>query len=372
MKLKITIAIVLVLAALGGLGAVKALQIVTLVKAQRIMPPETISSAVARADKWQVTISAVGSITTSQGVNVVAEIPGSVTELAFESGALVAKGDLLVRLDTSSEEAQLRSLEAQADLARINVERARKLRAENMVSQSELDTAEATLKQTQANADTLRATIAKKTIRAPFAGRLGIRMVNLGEYLEAGKTTIVSLQALDMVYAEFSFPQQELARLNTGQRVRLTADTYPGKQFEGVLTSLNPDLDATTRAIRLQATFENKEHLLRPGMFVRAEVLLPGEQDVLIIPTPSVQSAPYGDSVFVIEPSTNSAGGLVVKQQFIRTGRMRGDYVSIEAGLKAGDKVASSGLFKLRNGTSVVENNELTPKTEQAPKPGNS
>jgi membrane fusion protein (multidrug efflux system) len=374
MKLKVTLAIVVVLAALGGLGAVKALQIGTLIKAGQSFrpPPETISSAVARTEKWQATVGAVGSITTSQGVNVVAEMPGSVTEIAFESGALVEKGALLVRLDTSSEEAQLRALEAQTDLARINAERARKLRVENTVSQSELDTAEANLKQAQANADNVRATIAKKTIRAPFAGRLGIRQVNLGEYVEAGKTTIVSLQALETVYAEFSLPQQELARLTPGLKVQLTADTYPGKQFEGTLTSLNPDLDATTRAIRLQATFENKEHLLRPGMFVRAEVLLPQEQDVLIIPTPSVLSAPYGDSVYVITPSTNAAGGLVARQQFIRTGRMRGDYVSVEAGLKEGDKVASSGLFKLRNGSSVVENNELAPKTEQAPKPGNS
>lgn len=374
MKLKITLAVVVVLAALGGLGAVKALQIGTLIQAGKTFapPPETISTAVARAEKWQATVGAVGSITTSQGVSVVAEIPGSVTEIAFESGALVEKGALLVRLDTSSEDAQLRALEAQTDLARITAERVRKLRAENTVSQSELDTAEATLKQAQANADSVRATIAKKTVRAPFAGRLGIRQVNLGEYVEAGKTTIVSLQALDTVYAEFSLPQQELARLKPGQPVQLTADTYPGKRFTGTLTSLNPDLDATTRAIRLQATFENKEHLLRPGMFVRAEVLLPDEQNVLIIPTPSVLSAPYGDSVYVVTPSTNAVGGLVVRQQFIRTGRMRGDYVSVEAGLQEGDKVASSGLFKLRNGSAVVENNELAPKTEQAPKPGNS
>ncbi len=374
MKLKITIAVVVVLAALGGLGAVKALQIGTLISNAKKFspPPETVSSAIARMEKWQATISAVGSITTSQGVNVVAEVPGSVVEIAFESGQMVNRGDLLVRLDTSSEEAQLRSLEAQADLARINAERARKLRAENAVSQSELDTAEATLKQAQANADTIRATIAKKTIRAPFAGRLGIRQVNLGEYIEAGKTTIVSLQALDTVYAEFSLPQQELARLSTGLKVQLTADTYPGRQFEGTLTSLNPDLDATTRAVRVQATFDNKEHLLRPGMFVRAEVLLPGEQDVLIIPTPAVLSAPYGDSVYVITPSTNATGGLVAQQHFIRTGRARGDFISVEAGLKPGDKVASSGLFKLRNGSSVVENNEITPKPEQAPKPANS
>jgi len=374
MKLKVILAVVAVVVVLGTLGAVKGLQIGAAIKFGKAykLQPETISSAVARSEKWQATISAVGSVTAAQGVNVTAELSGSVTELAFESGALVAKGDLLVRLDTSTEAAQLRSLEAQAALTRLNVERTRALYAEKTVSAEVLETAESQFKQTQADADAVSATIAKKTIRAPFAGRLGIRQVNLGEYIEAGKTIIVSLQALDTVYAEFSLPQQELSQLNPGLRVRLTADTYPGKQFDGTLTSLNPDLDATTRAIRLQATFENKEHLLRPGMFVRAEVLMPGEEDVLIIPAPSVLSAPYGDSVYIITPSTNDDGGLVVKQQFIRTGRMRGDYVSVVGGLKAGDKVASSGLFKLRNGSSVVENNELTPKTEQAPKPGNS
>ena len=372
MKIKIAIGVGIVLAALLAVGAVKGLQIGTLMKMPRTVPPETVSSAEAHPEKWQVTISAIGSVTAAQGVNVVAEIPGMVREIAFESGALVKQGELLLKLDTSSEEAQLRALEAATDLARINAHRARKLRADNTVSQSELDTAEATLKQAQANADNARATIAKKNIRAPFAGRLGIRRVNLGEYVEAGRTTIVSLQALDTVYAEFSLPQQNLAELKPGLRVRLTADTYADRKFEGELTSLNPDLDATTRAIRLQATFDNKEQLLRPGMFVRAEVLMPGEQGVLVIPAPAVLSAPYGSSVYLIEASTNGTSGLVARQQFIRVGRMRGDFVSVEAGLKAGDKVASSGLFKLRNGSSVVENNELTPKTEQAPKPGNS
>ena len=373
-KITIAIAILVVLAALGGLGAVKGLQIGTLIGAAKSFapPPETISSAVAREEKWQGTIAAIGSITAAQGVNVAAEIPGSVSEITFESGALVAKGDLLVKLDTSSEEAQFRALEAQADLARIDTERIRKLRADNLVSAAELDTAEATLKQAQANADNVRATIAKKNIRAPFAGRLGIRQINLGEYVEAGKTTIVSLQALDNVYAEFSLPQQELARIKTGLRVRLTSDTYPGQPFEGELTSLNPNLDAATRAIHLQATLANKEHLLRPGMFIGVEVLLPDGKDALIIPTTSVLSAPYGDSVYIIESSTNAAGGLVARQQFIRTGRSRGDFVSVEAGLKAGDKVASSGLFKLRNGARVVENNELTPKPEKTPKPANT
>lgn len=372
MKLKVVIAIVVVGVVFGTLAAVKGLQIGALVKFGKSFkpPPETISSAVARAEKWQATISAIGSITAAQGVNVTTELSGTVTELAFESGAMVAKGDLLLRLDTSTEEAQLRSLEATAALTKLNVERNRALFAEKAVSAEALETSEAQYKQATADADATRAIIGKKTIRAPFAGRLGIRQVNLGEYIDAGKTIIVSLQALDTVYAEFTFPQQQLAQLNPGLRVRLTSDTYPDKQFDGVLTSLNPDLDAATRAIRVQATFENKEHLLRPGMFVRTDVLMPGEEDVLIIPAPSILSAPYGDSVYVI--STNKEGGLEVKQQFVRTGRVRGDFVSIAAGLKPGDKVASSGLFKLRNGSSVVENNELTPKTEQSPKPGNS
>ncbi len=244
---------------------------------------------------------------------VTPEIPGIVREIAFESGAVVAKGDLLVRLDTSSEEAQLRALEAQEELARLNLARERTLRSQNMVSQSELETAEATLKQNQANADNIRATIEKKTIRAPFAGRLGIRLVNLGQYLDTGKP-IVSLQSLTPVYADFSLPQQELARLKTGMAGALvTTDAFPGRAFEGTLTAINPDLDPSTRSVGLQATFENAEQLLRPGMFARVEVLLPEEQTVLAIPATSVLSAPYGDSVYVVESQSRAktAGSLV-------------------------------------------------------------
>jgi membrane fusion protein (multidrug efflux system) len=192
-------------------------------------------------------------------------------------------------------------------------------------------------------------------------------LVNLGEYVDAGKTSIVSLQALGTVYAEFALPQQELSRIKVGFGVRLTTDTYPGQQFAGVLTSLNPDLDAATRSVRVQATFENGNHLLRPGMFARVEVLLPVEQTVLVIPATAVLSAPYGNSVYVIESSTNTAGGLVVRQQFVRTGRPRGELISVETGLKVGDRVVRSGIFKLRNGMGVVENNEITPKPEPAP-----
>jgi membrane fusion protein (multidrug efflux system) len=363
-----------VLLVVGVLAGVKIVQFRTLIAAGKafVQPPESVSTAVAHEEKWQGTLSAIGSITAVQGVNVTPEIAGAVSEIAFESGAIVAKGDLLVRLDASSEEAQLRSIEAQVELARINAVRARNLRADSTVSQSELDTAEATLKQFQANADNIRATIEKKTIRAPFAGKLGIRQVNLGQYLDTGKP-VVSLQSLSPVYADFSLPQQDFAKLKAGMRVRLSTDAYPGKPFEGVLTAINPDLDPSTRSVGLQATFENPDQLLRPGMFARAEVLLPEEQNVMVIPATSVLSAPFGDSVFVVEAGTNSASpGLVVRQQFIRTGIARGDFLSVLSGLKSGERIVSSGIFKLRNGMAVTENNALTPKAEEAPHPSDS
>ena len=307
-------------------------------------------------------------------MTVTPEIPGSVREIAFESGAVVGKGDLLLRLDTSSEEAQLRALEAQAELARITVARERTLRSQNLIPQSELDSAEATLKQNQANADVLRTTIEKKTIRAPFAGRLGLRLVNLGQYLEAGKP-IVALQSLEPVYVEFSLPQQELSQLKTGMRVGVTTDTYPGRRFEGKLTAITPNLDQATRSVGLQATLANPDQLLRPGMFARVEVALPEEQKLLVIPSTSVLSAPYGDSVYVIEPKAGTNGapaGLVVRQQFVRTGRTRGDFLSVESGLKLGERIVSAGIFKLRNGMSVTENNELKPKNDLAPRPSDS
>jgi len=376
MKSKIAAAGFVVLLVLGALAGVKIMQFQKLMAAGKafVQPPESVSSAAVREEKWQGTLTAIGSITAVQGVTVTPDIPGIAREIAFESGAVVSKGDLLVRLDTSSEEAQLRALEAQEELARLNLARERSLRTQNMVSQSELDTAEATLKQNQGTADATRATIGKKTIRAPFAGRLGIRLINLGQYLDTGKP-IVSLQSLTPIYAECSFPQQELARLKTGMRVRVTTDAYPGRQFDGTLTAINPDLDPQTRSVGLQATFDNPEQLLRPGMFARVEVLLPEEQPVLVIPATSVLSAPYGDSVYVIESKPGKANGkpeLAVRQQFIRTGRARGDFVSVESGLKPGDRIVSAGIFKLRNGMPVIENNDLTPKNDVAPRPSDS
>jgi len=376
MKFKVAAAIFLVVIIVGGLAGVKTLQIQKLVASAKAVaqPPESVSAVIARTEKWQGTLKAIGSVAAVQGVTITPEISGSVREIAFTSGAGVAKGDLLVRLDTSIEEAQLRSIESQAELARINLAREKALRAQDMVPQAGLDAAEAALKQNLANADAVRATIEKKAIRAPFAGQLGIRQINLGQYLDPGKP-IVSLQSLTPVHADFSLPQQDLARLAAGMRVRLASDAYPDRQFEGTLTAINPEIDADTRMVGLQATLENPDRLLRPGMFARVELLLPEEQTVLVIPVTSVLSAPYGDSVYVIEPKpgpNSNKPGLAVRQQFVRTGSARGDFVAVQSGLKSGERIVNAGLFKLRNGMAVVENNELTPKTSATPQPADN
>lgn len=372
---KIILGVLIVVAALAVLAGIKVLQIRKLMaSASNQMPPETIASAIVKEEKWEGTLSAVGSVTAAQGVNVTTELGGKVAEIGFESGAVVAAGDLLVRLDTTSEQAQLHAVEAQVELARLTAERTKKLRVDNTLSQAELDSADANLKQNLANAEGIRAAIAKKTISAPFAGRLGIRLVNLGEYLDVGKP-IVSLQALGTLHLDFSLPQQELSQLKTGMKVRLITDTYPDQKFDGTLSAINPDLDAATRSVRARATFANADNLLRPGMFARAEVVLPVEETVVVIPATAVLNAPFGNSVYVIEAkpaSTNGPAGLFVRQQFIRTGRTRGNFVAVETGVKPGEKVVSAGLFKLRNGMAVLENNELTPNPSATPKPGDS
>ena len=374
MKRQVFIAVGIVVAIFVALAGVKGLQIGALLSFGKSFspPPETIASAVAHEEQWHNSLFAVGSIVAEQGVVIAPEIAGKVSEIAFESGANVTQGDLLVKLDSAMEDAQLRAAEAQADWAKVSAERLRKLRADGTASQSELDQAEAATKQASANADTIRATIDKKTIRAPFTGQLGIRMINLGEQITAGKS-IVSLQSLTPVFADFSLPQQELEKISAGLTVRVTSDTFPGKTFTGEVAAINPDLDAASRSVRLRAKFLNAEKLLRPGMFVRAEVALPGDEAVLVVPSTALLSAPYGDSVFVIETKvadgkTNS----IVQQKFIKTGRAKGDFVSVISGLNPGDKVVSSGGFKLRNHMVVNENNTATPTPSTTPTPPNS
>jgi membrane fusion protein (multidrug efflux system) len=283
----------------------------------------------------------------------------------------VRAGDLLLRQDTSSEQAQLRAAEAAAALAKINLERIKDLFSKKTVSKSEWDNAETQFEQTVAQADTIRAAIAKKNIRAPFAGLLGVRLVNLGEFLHEGDA-IVSLQSLDPIFVNFLLPQQELPKLRLGLTVRVSTDALLGEVIEGTITTINPQVDAATRNIRIQATVANPREQLRPGMFVEVAVVLPERNDVLTIPATSVLYAPYGDSVFVLEEKRNENTGEnvnTVRQQFARLGEKRGDFVSVLSGVKEGESVVSTGVFKLRNGQAVVVDNTLSPEFKLRPVP---
>lgn len=379
MKTKVFMGVIMVVAVAAAIALVKVLQIRSMVDFMNHMPlqTETVASAQATQESWQDTLQAIGSVNPAQGVMVSPEVAGMVSEIQFDSGAVVKKGDLLLRLDTTSEEAQLRAAQAQVELAKLNADRSQQLIASKTISQTELDTALATLKQYQANADAISAIIDKKTIRAPFDGRLGIRMVNLGEQLDVGKT-IVSLQSLTPIYVDFSLPQQDVSKLQAGLQVNVTSDAYPGTNFSGKLIAINPDLDAMTRSVQCRAEFENADQLLRPGMFVRAEVVLPQAQPVLVIPTTAVLSAPYGDAVYLVQTAKENGmtnmppETLVAQQKFIRTGRSRGDFTTVTSGLQPGDQVVTAGLFKLHNGTPVVINNTNAPEPVLTPRLPNS
>lgn len=362
------------LAILIGIPAViKLQQFEAMGAAQMEMPPETVTSEQARKDSWPRSVSATGSLVAVQGVTVSAELGGKIELIDFESGDRVKKGDLLIRLDVTAEQAQLRSAEAAAKLAKINLDRNRGLRANKTVSQSDLDTSEANYKQATAQVDNVRATIAKKTLRAPFAGQLGIRQVNLGQIIDQG-TAVVTLQTIDPIYVDFSLPQHQFSLLNQGTPIQVTTDAAPEQVFQGKIIAVNPEIDESTRSVRARATLSNKGELLRPGMFANVEVMLSDEDEVLIIPATAVLYAPYGDTVFVIEESENEAGGKkqqVLRQQIIRLGETRGDYVSVVDGLKEGESVVSSGVFKLRPKMAVVVDNRLAPDAKIAPNPAN-
>ncbi|MEX2044413.1 MAG: efflux RND transporter periplasmic adaptor subunit [Opitutus sp.] len=339
-----------------------------------VMPATIVTAAPAVEQDWETTLSASGSLMAVQGVTVAAEVPGKVVTLAFEPGSAVSAGELLVQLDTSIEEAQLRAAEATAALAKANLQRAQELRENNSNSPAELDAADAQAKQAAAQADSLRAIIGKKAIRAPFAGRLGLRLVNLGQILREGDE-IVTLQTLDPIYVNFSLPQQRLGQLTPGATVRVRSDAAPGEIFEGRINAINPLVDPATRNLRIQATLGNRGEQLRSGMYATVDVVLPVENRVLAIPATSVLYAPYGDSVFVVDEQTDEKSGaktLVLRQQFVRLGETRGDFVAVVDGLKPGETVVTSGVFKLRPGIPVAIDNTLAPDAQLAPKPGNA
>ena len=373
MKKRVIFTIIGLVVLIGILGGIKGLQISRMIAygKQFVPPPETVTAFEVHPDLWESLLASVGSLEAVQGVMVTAELKGKVEKITFDPGAMVQAGDLLVQQGISSETAQLRASEAAVALAKITLERTRKLLTEKTVSQSQYDNADAQYKQAAAQVDNIRATIAKKTIRAPFAGRLGIRLINLGQTLNEGDA-IVSLQSFDPIFVNFSLPQQELAQIRQGLVVRMTTDALPGRTIEGKITAINPAVDAATRNIRVQATAANPGEQLRPGMFVNVDVVLPTRKKVLPIPATAVLYAPYGDSVFIVEEKKNEKTGRpgkIVRQQFVRLGKQCGDFIAIASGLKEGETIVSTGVFKLRNGQAVVVNNALAPEFKLKPKP---
>ena len=376
MTKKIIWTILGVLVMVGILGGIKGLQINRMIAigSQSAPPPETITTAVVQSESWEALITSVGSLEAVQGVMLTAELPGKVVRIAFEPGTKVKAGDLLLQQDTSSEEAQLRAAQATVALTKLELERSGKLLGKKAVAQARYDTDDARYKQAVAQIDGIRASIRKKTIRAPFAGSLGIRLVNLGQNLNEGEP-IVSLQTIDPIFVNFSLPQQQIAQVKPGLKVRVTADAQPGQVIEGEITAISPEVDVATRNIRVQATVANRQERLRPGMFVNVAVVLPSREEVIAIPTTAVLYAPYGDTVFVVgETKTEKEAQplTVVRQKIVQLGEKRGDFIAIASGLDKGETVVSTGVFKLRNDQVVVVDNTLAPDFRLAPKPEDS
>jgi len=367
--------------AIGGLVAlvivlvgIKVMQIAKMMSSPMQMPATTVTSATVKEEDWAPILSAVGSVSAVQGAVLSTDLAGTVAEVKFESGAVAKKGDVLVRLDVSSEEGQLRTAEADLELARQDLGRTRDLAGRKVISKAELDAAESKFKQKEGAVGNMRAMVGKKEVRAPFDGQLGIRQVNIGQMINAGQQ-VVALTALDPVYVDFALPQQELAKLSAGFEVRVRTDAVPGRDFKGKLTAVNSMVDTVTRNVTLQATLENPDHALRPGTFAKVEVMLPEKHKALVVPGSAISYAPFGDSVFVIEKKKDPKTGKeaqTIRQQFVRVGEARGDFVSIVDGLKPDETIVSTGVFKLRNGMAVTINNDLAPKPQVNPTPADS
>lgn len=383
--MRTAVVILALVAVVGGLAAVKYKQISGLIAAGKVMeksgpPPESVGSAVVRADAWQESIDAVGSVAASRGVTVSNDAPGIVSAIHFESGKIVHEGEVLVELDSNVERSQLAAAQARRELAQINAGRTRALVATDSLPRAQQDSDDAVVKTSNGDLDALRAQIARKTVRAPFSGKLGIRQVNLGQYLNPG-TAITSLEATDAVFVDFTLPQQQLKQLSLGMPVQVVIEGEDAGATAGFLKAIDPSIDAVTRSIKLRAGLPNRDEKLLPGMFARVSVILPGKHDVVVVPTSSVVHASYGDSVFVIEDKKDDGGNVVngqdgapakvARQQFVKLAETRGDFVSVADGLTAGQEIVSAGAFKLRNGASVHVDNTVQAKADIAPHPQN-
>jgi membrane fusion protein (multidrug efflux system) len=370
--------LILVLAVMAvvimALGFAKFRQIESAVHAGAFQPPpEAVTSIVTQREQWPASMTAIGTIEAVHGVMVSADLPGTVARINFDSGKAVREGEILVELDTRQERAQLASLEAQRDLARVNFGRMQELVNAGVISRMDYDQATAQQKATEANVAEIRATIDRKTIRAPFSGILGIRKVNLGQYLPAG-SPVVSNQSLNPIYVNVGVPQQSAAQVHVGRNLRVTTEDVAGKVFAGSVTAIDSEVDPTTRNIQVQATLSNPDGKLRPGMFVQVEMPLGASRSVIALPASAINYAPYGDSVFVITDLKDPAGKTYrgVRQQFVKVEGARGDQVAVISGLNPGQEIVTSGVFKLRNGAAVQVNNKVQPGNSPAPKPEDS
>lgn len=335
------------------------------------MPPVTVTAVKAGVQTWQSQLQAVGSLRAVRGVDVTSEIAGLVRSVQFRPGEEVKEGRILVQLNADADIAQLHSLEAAAGLAQIVYDRDKKQYAVQAVSQATLDADAADLKSKQAQVAQQAAIVEKKTIHAPFAGRLGISTVNPGQYVNPGDR-IVTLQSLDTLYLDFYLPQQELSRISRGQPVAATTDTYPGRTFSGLITAINPKVETDSRNVQVEATFFNPRHELLPGMFASVRVRVGAAQRYLTLPQTAVSYNPYGETVYIIEGSGKGPDGkpiLTVRQTFATVGSTRGDQIAILSGIKAGDMVVTSGQLKLKTGSTVIVNNQVQPSNDAAPKP---
>jgi membrane fusion protein (multidrug efflux system) len=383
--LRILVVIVGLLLVVGTLGFIKFSQISSLMNmgkefAKSGPPPESVSSSLAKTDTWQSQMTAVGTVAPVEGVALSNDSPGVVSKIHFESGQLVKQGDVLVEMDTSVERAQLASAVVHHDLAVVNVNRSRALVKEQVSSQAQLDSDEATVKSSATDAQTIQAQIARKIVRAPFNGRLGIRAVNVGQYLNPG-TQLTVLQAIGALFVDFSLPQQQLTTLTVGMPVKVKIQDSLGSALDGVIAAVDPTIDSTTRMIKLRASVPNPDESLRPGMFANVAVILPSQGTVVTVPLTAVVHASFGDSVFVVEDkkadspgAKTTADGKAIKnarQQFIRLGEARGDFVSVLDGIKTGDELVSAGAFKLRNNSPILVNNSLQTSPELNPHPEN-
>jgi membrane fusion protein, multidrug efflux system len=372
---RLILMLVIVLALVAGLGFVKYRQIQAAIAqgASFAPPPTAVTTVVAKKETWPSTLEVIGTAQAIQGVTVSADLPGVVSKINFDSGTWVKAGDVLVELDTREERAQLAAAESDRDLAKITYARQQQLVSEGVVARSDYDNASAQQKSTEAKVGEIRATIERKTIRAPFSGVLGIRQVNLGQYLAAGQA-IVPLQSINPIYVNFGVPQQSAPQMKGGRSLIVTSDDLPGVEFSGRITALDSVVNESTRNIQIQATLPNPQAKLRPGMFVQVHVSLGADRQIVALPASAINYAPYGDSVFVVTDMQDPKGKTYkgVRQQVVKVEGSRGAQVAVITGLKPGEEVVTSGVFKLRNGAPVLVNNTIQPSNNPKPKPEDS